>query len=101
MIHTFLWIFLPNFSFVGYVRDFREWVFLAPLIREQPRKGPSDDDTAGGISYNTVFIPIYGGITPYKARKSLEVSACFFMASRFQSYCLETLLFSITSSTNP
>ena len=53
------------------------------------------------IPYNTVFMPIYGGITPYKARKFLEVSACFFMVSRFQSYFLETLLFSITSSTNP
>ena len=53
------------------------------------------------ISSNTVFITIYEGITPYKAQKSLEVSACLFMVSRFQSYFLETLLFSITLSTNP
>ena len=29
------------------------------------------------ISYVTVFIPTYGGITPYKAQKALEVSATF------------------------
>ena len=29
------------------------------------------------ISYATVFIPIYGGITPYKAGKALEVFVTF------------------------
>ena len=29
------------------------------------------------ISYITVFIRIYGGITPYKAQKALDVSATF------------------------
>ena len=35
------------------------------------------------ISYVSVFIPIFGGITPYKPQKALEVSTCLFMVSRF------------------